>query len=213
MNELKRSHGKHFVTTVIFVSLVFGLPLSALLVEEMRTHTGAYMHPYLRHDVAVTNVIPSKAIVGQGYTVRINATVENQGDYTETFNVTARANTTIINQIQTTLTSRNSATITFTWNTINVTYGNYTMSAHAVPVPGETDTADNTLLDGWIAITIPGDINGDFQVGHKDLLLLASAYGSENGNPRYIPEADIDCTGKIDHKDLLILAANYGKRT
>ena len=60
-------------------------------------------------------------------------------------------------------------------------------------------------------VTIPGDINGDTKVDHKDLLLLASAYGSEVGDPRYIPEADIDCSGKVDHKDLLILASNYGK--
>ena len=41
------------------------------------------------HDVAVTNVAPSKTVVGQGFSATINVTVANQGDYTETFNVTA----------------------------------------------------------------------------------------------------------------------------
>ncbi len=40
------------------------------------------------HDVAVTNVTPSKTVVGQGYSMKINVTVENQGDLPETFNVT-----------------------------------------------------------------------------------------------------------------------------
>jgi hypothetical protein len=58
---------------------------------------------------------------------------------------------------------------------------------------------------------LAGDINGDWGVDHKDLLLLAAAYGSSIGQPNYNPNADLDPNGKIDHKDLLILAANYGK--
>jgi hypothetical protein len=43
------------------------------------------------HDVAVTNVQPSETIVGQGQTVKIDVTVENHGNITETFNVSAYA--------------------------------------------------------------------------------------------------------------------------
>jgi len=49
------------------------------------------------HDVAVTNITPSKTVVGQGYSMPINVTVENQGDYTETFNVTLCANSGLVN--------------------------------------------------------------------------------------------------------------------
>jgi len=31
--------------------------------------------------------------------------------------------------------------------------GEYTISAYAWPVPGETDTADNTLVNGSISVT------------------------------------------------------------
>ena len=43
------------------------------------------------HDVAITKVSPSKTFVGQSYSTSINVTAENQGDYTETFNVTLYA--------------------------------------------------------------------------------------------------------------------------
>jgi len=42
----------------------------------------------LDHDVAITDVTPSDSVVTQGDSTSINVTVENQGDYTETFNVT-----------------------------------------------------------------------------------------------------------------------------
>jgi parallel beta-helix repeat protein len=109
------------------------------------------------------------------------------------------------------LTSRNSTTITFTWDTTGFATGNYTIGAIVTPVLGEMDLTDNTYVNGWVVVTIPGDINGDFKVNHKDLLLLAGAYGSKTGDTRYIPEADVNGDGKIDHKDLLILAANYGE--
>ena len=70
---------------------------------------------------------------------------------------------------------------------------------------------NNNKLTLNVEVRIGGDISGDDMVDHKDLLLLASAYGCKRGDAFYIPEADFDCDGKVDHKDLLILAANYGK--
>lgn len=112
------------------------------------------------HDIAVTRVKPSKNIVAQGYSVFINVTIENQGDYTETFNVTLYYNETAVtlpngkNYTTTTLTSGNSTTIAFTWNTTGVAKGNYTIRAYAWPVPGETDTDDNLYVDGTVQIVI-----------------------------------------------------------
>jgi hypothetical protein len=45
------------------------------------------------HDVAITNVTPSKTVADQGYEADTNVTVTNQGDFTETFNVTLYAKT------------------------------------------------------------------------------------------------------------------------
>jgi hypothetical protein len=43
------------------------------------------------HNVAITSIVPSKTVVGQGYSTNVNVTVANQGDYTETFDVTLYA--------------------------------------------------------------------------------------------------------------------------
>jgi len=40
------------------------------------------------HDIAITNVTSLKTVVGQNYTTNVNVTVENQGAYAETFNIT-----------------------------------------------------------------------------------------------------------------------------
>jgi hypothetical protein len=100
------------------------------------------------HDVAVIDVASSEIVVDQGFRATINVTVANQGGYTETFNVTAYANVTAIQTETLTITSQNSATFTFTWNTIGFALGNYTISAYAWPVQGETDIADNTFVGG-----------------------------------------------------------------
>ena len=106
----------------------------------------------LVHDMAVTHVTPSQTIVGQGYSTNMKVTIANQGDYTETSNVTAYTNTTIIGSENVTLSAGNSAEVTFTWNTTGFPEGNYTISAYAWPVPGETDIADNTLVGGIVQI-------------------------------------------------------------
>ena len=64
---------------------------------------------------------------------------------------------------------------------------------------------------GSLATTIPGDINGDWAVNLLDLRILASAFGSRPGDPRWNSNADINRDGKVDLGDLVILAAHYGQ--
>jgi hypothetical protein len=167
--------------------------------------------PVQKHDIAVLSVNPLKTIVGQGYTMNINVTVANQGDFTETFNATIYINTTPIETKQITLTNGASKTITYTWNTTSFNKGNYTLWAYAWPVPGETDTADNTFIDGLVIISIPGDINADTYVNVKDAVLLGAAFGSKPGDQSWNPNADINNDGFINVKDAVILGANFGK--
>jgi hypothetical protein len=107
--------------------------------------------------------------------------------YTETFTVTAYANTTVIATQTITLANRNSTTITFTWNTTGFAKGNYTISAYAIPVTGETDIINNNCTDGSVLITKVGDLGSrvgstnkffvcDGQITSTDLNLFLQCY-------------------------------------
>jgi hypothetical protein len=153
--------------------------------------------------------------------MNINVTVENQGDYTETFNVTLYVNTTTIETKQITLTSLNSTTITYTWNTTGFVKGNYTINAYAWPVQGETDTADNTLFDGSVFMSLAGDVTGgssnpwdfipDRIVDGKDISILSRCFGLTPDKPNWNPNADINGDLCVDGKDISIASRNFGK--
>jgi hypothetical protein len=49
-------------------------------------------------------------------------------------------------------------TLTFIWNTTGISFGNYTISAFAEPVPGEIDIEDNTFVDGVVEILWQHDV-------------------------------------------------------
>lgn len=165
-------------------------------------------------DIAITNVTPSKTIVGQSYTMKINVTVENQGDTTETWNVTAYANTTVIETREITLTSGNSTNILFSWDTTGLTeYANCTISAYAHPVLGETELADNNFTYGIVTIVHIGDVNMDEWVDMMDLYLIALHYGEICGDPGFDGNMDVNCGGWIDMMDLYLTALQYGWHT
>jgi parallel beta-helix repeat protein len=116
------------------------------------------------------------------------------------------------------------ANVTFPVGLNNTAITVYVNDVELTPPPWPVITTNGTHYSVYFEVSLStktitiqyacmhaGDINGDFKVDHKDLLLLASAYGSKTGDAEYISEADIDCSGKVDHKDLLILASNYGK--
>ena len=161
------------------------------------------MTPYIIgvHDIAVTNVTPSKTVVGQGYSLNINVTVANQGDYTETFNLTVYANETIIETKEVTLSSGNSTTITFTWNTTGFAKGNYTISAHAEPVEDD-DIGDNNCTDGWIFVGWPGDLDADGDVDEDDLWHFCGAFIDYYKIHVKDPLCDYDDDCDIDEDDL-----------
>jgi len=163
------------------------------------------------HDVSVKGVSPSKTVVGQGLALNVNVIIRNEGNYTETLNVTAYADTITIKTLTVTVVNGSSTTITFKWNTTDFAKGNYTIWAYAWPVSGETDTGDNTFVDGVVKVTIPGDVDGDFKVKMDDIILLCKAFGSKTGQPNYNPNYDINCDGKISMDDIIIACKNFGK--
>jgi len=166
------------------------------------------------HAVAVKTVTPSKTVVGLNYTAYMNVAVINMGHFTETFNVTVYANTTIIEtKTNIPLPIGNSTTITFTWNTSGFAKGNYTISACASPVPDETDTSDNLFIDGWVFVAMPGDVNADGIVDIFDCVIVALAFGSTHSDPisPWNPNADINNDGTVDIFDMVVVALYFGE--
>jgi len=160
-------------------------------------------------DIAVTNIALSKTVVCQGYNLHIDVTVQNQADYTGPFNITAYANTTII-EMFTNITVTSASTVTFKWNTTGFPKGNYLIKACAWQVPGETDTTDNTLVRGVI-VSILGDVNGDFIDDIFDVVIVAKAFGSKSGEKNWNANADLNDDSFIDIYDVVTVANNFGK--
>jgi hypothetical protein len=56
-----------------------------------------------------------------------------------------------------------------------------------------------------------GDINSDKKVDISDLVVVASAYGSQLGDPNWNINASLNNDNVVDIFDLDIIALNYGK--
>ena len=110
-----------------------------------------------------------------------------------------------------------SANLTFDWNTTGFAEGNYTITAYAEPVPGETNTADNNFTGGWVFVSMVGDLTGptpgvpDGKVDIRDISLVAKAFGSVPGTPAWNPNCDINNDGRIDIRDISIVAKHFGE--
>jgi len=156
-------------------------------------------------NVTVTNVAKSKTVVGQGLGLNVTVTAANLGTYTETFNVTVYANTTVAVSQNVTLAAETSANVTLVWNTTGFAYGNYTISAY-------------NCTGGWVIVSIIGDITGlngwpDGTVNMRDIATVARAFGSTQGSPNWNPNADLNGDGTVDMKDIALAVRNFGEHT
>jgi hypothetical protein len=212
-------------TTTVSLGNYILIAMANVLPEETDTADNTYVDGTVTiiepsFDIAVLNVTSSKTIVGKGYLVIFNVTVENQADLISTFNVTLYAdlNSTVIGDEVTigtqnvTLAGGNVTIITFQWNTTDIAYGNYTITGYVPPLEAEADIADNTCVDGWVVVTIPGDFNGDYYVEIFDIVKICVAYNTRQGDLRYQPNLDIDGDGMIDIFDVVRACTHYNER-
>jgi hypothetical protein len=111
-------------------------------------------------DVAVSDVVPALTIVTQGSIDNINITVANLGNFTETFNVSAMYNTTLIGTTTVnSLPNGSQTSLTIAWNTTGVPAGNYTITGIASILPFEANTTNNVYVDGIVqVITLIHDV-------------------------------------------------------
>ncbi len=180
--------------------------------------------PLGTHDVAITRISHCKAgcqpmpTLGKGYPAKINVTVQNQGNFSETFNVTVYASPTLPPPITigtrtvVNLLAGETRVLTFLWNASTAPYGNYTIGATAGTIPSETDTADNTLNDGKILVTIPGDVDGNLNVNILDVVKITGCYSSKKGDPPYNPNSDLDDNDVINILDVVKCTGHYGEK-
>ena len=137
------------------------------------TFDGYFSNKAVIHDIAITNVVTAittvkvennvtvretKTVseVHAGDKVNVTCSVKNNGTVTETFNVTAYYNNTLIGTIIVqNLASGASKIVTITWDTGNVSPGVYTIMASVPAVEGETYMANNQLTEKGFTV-LPG---------------------------------------------------------
>ncbi len=178
----------------------------------------------LRHDIAVTDVVPYRSWVYEGKQVPVNVTLLNCGDFNETVTVDLYYNLMANQRIGTIimdLISNETKTLTFVWKTLGVQHcHNYTITACA-RIEFDSNTTNN-VKEGTtrIKVRIMGDINGDGTADGLDLIIIARAFGSygtgylypgSSMHPRWNPDADINGDGVTDGLDLIVAARNFGR--
>lgn len=112
---------------------------------------------FVSHDVTVVSVDLLPSTVVQGDLIDVNVTVQNQGQFTETFNLSALADSEPIGTQSVSLSAGSVATVSFVWNTSEFSEGEYVVSGSASAVLGELDTEDNSrMADVRVTILLEG---------------------------------------------------------
>jgi parallel beta-helix repeat protein len=178
-------------------------------------HINSYMPT---HDLAATDIMPLKTVVGQGYNMNISITITNYGLFDEDLNLSVSANSHFIDRVTTTLKAGNAVTLNFVWNISVLAYGNYTIEAAAEPVLGETNTANNNCTCNMpVHVGVPGDISGPIQgvydgiCNMRDIQYLILCFNTNQTSPNWKPNADINNDGTVNMRDIQIPILNFNK--
>lgn len=183
------------------------IPIAAVLSRNARP---LVTYP---HDVAVAGVRMSRTSAVAGMNISIDVTVRNLGLNAENLTTTVSVgNLTLTKRTAKDLVPGASQSFTVAWRSGNATEGLYPVKVSIQPVLNETSIEDNVFEAGSIAITILGDVNGDFSVNFFDLVIVATSYNSQPNDPIWEPNADLNLDNQVDVYDLVMLATNYGER-
>jgi len=182
--------------------------------------------PPTSHDIAISSVTPANNHVTQGNSLSIGVVALNNGTVTETFDVNVTYDGTLIGkQTVTSLAAGNTQPLTFNWNTAGVAVGNYTITATAVPVAGETDLTNNAKTSATVQVLAPGlktfDLNSDGVIDIRDISVATRAFGSYGpdflfpgspASPRWDPNADFDGSNTVGIMDIALIAQHFGQQ-
>ncbi len=169
--------------------------------------------PYMdRFDMSIENSWTSGTILnGNRQIINARITVINLSVEAETFNVTFRANSTMIATFQSiSLAAGKSTNFTYEWDVTGLAYDRYLINASVTPVPNETRMSDNARAV-LVVHTIPGDLNEDGTVSSDDARMLADQFGLGQSQPTLLSNADLNGDGTVDILDAIILASSFGR--
>jgi hypothetical protein len=176
------------------------------------------------HDVAITSVAPWPNLTLPSY-LRVNVTVENQGNVSETFNVTVHAdNLTVTSATVIEMAPGSNETLKLAcdlfpfrevifprslWTPPMPMIVNVTVWAEATVTVGEANTTNNVLVGGQVSlIWWWTDLNGDGRINIIDIAIMAKKFGSIGG---WHPCWDFDGDERISILDMVYVAKDYRK--
>jgi len=140
-----------------------------------------------------------------------------------TSNITLYGNSTVIGRLDSIILPYYSiVNLTFHWNTIDYSEGNYTIAAYVSPAQHELDTANNYFTDGWIIVAMIGDLTGpdewpDGKCDMRDVGKVARLFQATPIQPMWDPNCDItgETNGvpdnRIDMRDISLVARHFGE--
>jgi len=162
------------------------------------------------HDIAVLKIECLDEVYNDWLT-KIEVIVKNKGTYSETFNLTAYCNESIIDTVTITdLEPFQEKKVTIVWNTEELApLSNYTVWVEASLIPGESNVNDNQLTYGMVRIKLLGDVIFDRCIEISDVVKVARAYDLTEDSPNWDPQTDLIPDGLIDIGDIVIVASRY----
>ena len=165
------------------------------------------------HDIAVLSAALSSDQSYVGWTIDVNVTIQNVGDYVESVNVTVYCEDDVIETFNVpTLLIGKSITLSFTWNTTGlIPCHNYVVECQADVLPGETNVENNVYVAGVVKIKMTGDVNGDGEINIIDIAAVAIAYGSNVGDSKYRLICDLNRDDTINILDISLVAKSFGE--
>lgn len=187
-------------------------------VELPITHDGAATGIVFHHDRIVKTTF--NETLNWTY---VDATVENEGNVPEIFNVKVSYimadYPTLIGEVAITVSNGTTGIATVGWNTTGFYLGYLTILVEVSAVYNEVDTNDNAY-NTTLLIKLTGDVQGDPTdydpliangwVNRYDSGAMAQAYGYVYPHPNYNAECDFNRNGKADRYDSGRLSKWYG---
>ena len=109
------------------------------------------------HDIALSSLTATPSTVRKGGIVTIQLTADNNGNFTESFTITAYYHDTATDVVIetksiTSLAGGNSQLLTIVWNTTNLAPDTYTLKVETSAILEETRTEDNTITDVTVIV-------------------------------------------------------------